>query len=166
MESSRSRSAWSPGSPGGAGEVRATRKPLRIDLGNQVLHAELAQPEPAGGWLLVAHSAEQPARLSAGTLGGLHELGLGTLELTLPAREQPRRLGAGWLQAATRRLQAQPQARALPLGYLSVGPATASALIAAAAIPEVASVLSWEGNPASAWECLARVTAPALFMTG
>jgi putative phosphoribosyl transferase len=157
-----------PGAEKGQASARVTRKPVGIDLGERVLRAELAQPANPAGWLLIPKLGpeQKRARLNAATVRDLNALGLGTLTVNLPGRDQPLHVAADWLEEATRWFQTQPAARDLPLGYFGSGRATTPALMAAASIPEIAAVLSWNAKPIRAWRYLHSVHAPTLLMIG
>ena len=167
MRSQRRRFLRTPGMIKEENAMRVKAQPTRIELSNQVLRAEIASPTDPIGWLVVPKLAHESkyARLDAATLRNLNALGLGTLLVTLPQRNAPVRMTADWLHGATQWLQAQPEARDLPLGFLSTGQATVPTLVTAS-MSGAAFVLSWNGMPSRAWQHLHQVTVPTLMMVG
>jgi dienelactone hydrolase len=70
------------------------------------------------------------------------------------------------LIAATKWLQKHPSARDLGIAYFGASTGAASALMAAAKLPEVFAVVSRGGRPDLAMDALADIKVPCLFIVG
>jgi putative phosphoribosyl transferase len=71
------------------------------------------------------------------------------------------------LQQAVNWLSREPRTRDLPLGYSGASTAAAAALVAAARCPDnVAAIVSRGGRPDLAYDEIAQVQAPTLFLVG
>lgn len=140
------------------------------------LPGRLTLPESAKGLVLFAHGSGS-SRFSprnAYVASELHEAWIGTLlfDLLTPQEETDRanvfdiRLLADRLLAAVRFVADHAQTRHLPLGLFGASTGAAAALVAAAAEPRVATVVSRGGRPDLAGAALRRVQAPTLLIVG
>jgi dienelactone hydrolase len=153
---------------------------VHVPAGGESLAGTLALPAGAAGVVLFAHgsgsSRHSPRnRYVAGELQGA---GLGTLLLDLLTPEEERAEAATGhlrfdieflatrLRAAIAWLRGNPATAALPLGLVGASTGAAAALVAAAADPGVAAVVSRGGRPDLAGPALAAVRAPTLLIVG
>lgn len=140
------------------------------------LEGLLGVPESARSIVIFAHGSGS-GRLSPRNnhvAAALRRAGLGTflLDLLSPEEEGDRRnvfdigLLAARLVRATRWLRQQPETAKLKAGYFGASTGAAAALRAAAAVPEIAAVVSRGGRPDLALEVLPDVRAPTLLLVG
>lgn len=156
------------------------RAEVEIPADGAKLKADLHVPKEARGIVLFAHgsgsSRHSPRnRFVAQTLeqAGLATLLLGLL--TEPEESLDQRTGhlrfdiellAGRLVQATRWVREQAELKALQIGYFGASTGAAAALVAAAAMEEVAAIVSRGGRPDLAGAALAGVKAPVLLIVG
>lgn len=140
------------------------------------LEGLLGVPESARSIVVFAHGSGS-GRLSPRNnhvAAALRRAGLGTflLDLLSPEEEGDRRnvfdigLLAARLVRATRWLRQRPETAKLKAGYFGASTGAAAALRAAAAVPEIAAVVSRGGRPDLALEVLPDVRAPTLLLVG
>ena len=153
---------------------------VRVPAGAVTLDGDLSLPAGAGGLVLFAHgsgsSRLSPRNRRVAQL--LNQARLATLlvDLLTPAEKVAGasthlrfdiRLLARRLVAITDWIAGAAETRGLPLGYFGASTGAASALVAAAARPEVTrAVVSRGGRPDLAGDALSRVPAPTLLIVG
>ena len=152
---------------------------IRIPPAN--LAGDLRVPPSATGIVLFAHGSGSSRFSSRNRFVArlLEQAGFATLLLDLltPEEEQADlptghfrfdiELLAGRLVQATEWLTADPETRALPIGYFGASTGAAAALVAAATLPEkINAVVSRGGRPDLAAQKLAHVQAPTLLIVG
>jgi pimeloyl-ACP methyl ester carboxylesterase len=158
-----------------------TARPTHIRYEGAELVGDLAILPAAQGLVLFVHGSGS-SRHSPRNIAVAEELQhgrLGTLlfDLLTPAEEAidartvelrfdiP--LLARRVVGVTKWLKAQPETKALPLGYFGASTGAAAALVAAAELPsEVGAVVSRGGRPDLAGESLESVRAPTLLIVG
>jgi putative phosphoribosyl transferase len=155
---------------------------VSVPAGEVRLAGVLAVPADAAGVVLLAQG-DGSGRLGAqnsGMAGALQRVGLATLLVQLldeAEEEADARTGnlrfdtallARRVLAASDWLAAEPDTRALPLGYFGAGTAAAAALRAAAEGKSrpIFAVVSQGGRPDLALDCLPKVRAPTLLIVG
>lgn len=144
------------------------------------LTGDLCAPPGARVVVVFAHGSggarlNPPSRFVA---AALQRRGLATLLIDLLTRPEERKDGpsgalrydipllAGRLDAVSTWLRARRDTRGLSLSYFGESTGAAAALLAAAARPDVRSIVSSGGRPDLAVEVLARVRAPTLLIVG
>jgi putative phosphoribosyl transferase len=148
-----------------------------IDLGPVQLAGELTTPSSPIGIVVFAHGSGSSRHSPRNRLvaHALNHSRLATLLLDLltPAEEGDRgnvfdiELLAGRLVGATRWLQAQPEARGLPVGFFGASTGAAAALWATADLgDQIRAVVSRGGRPDLAAPRLGEVRAPTLLIVG
>jgi putative phosphoribosyl transferase len=157
---------------------RARATAVEIPAGGASLPGELVIPEQALGVVLFAHGSgsSRHSPRNAFVARELSEAGIGTLLFDLLTAGEDRvyatrfdiALLASRLGAATRWLEREKAAAAIPIGYFGASTGAAAALVAAAELEHgVRAVVSRGGRPDLAGEAaLARVTAPTLLVVG
>lgn len=141
------------------------------------LEGGLVLPEGAEAIVIFAHGSGSSRHSPRNRLvaEALQEEGVGTLLFDLLTREEDTiyenrfniPLLTRRLEAATRWLKDQPQARGLALGYFGASTGAAAALWAAADLGvEIGAVVSRGGRPDMAGPVLDRVKAPTLLIVG
>jgi dienelactone hydrolase len=141
------------------------------------LEGGLVLPEGAEAIVIFAHGSGSSRHSPRNRLvaGALQEEGIGTLLFDLLTREEDTiyenrfniPLLTRRLEAATRWLKEQSQARGLALGYFGASTGAAAALWAAADLgEEIGAVVSRGGRPDMAGPVLDRVKAPTLLIVG
>jgi putative phosphoribosyl transferase len=150
---------------------------VEIPAGSVTLAGHLHLPDDPRGVVLFAHgsgsSRNSPRNRFVADV--LFDSGLGVLLLDLltPLEEGDRTrvfdvdLLASRLVAATRWVQARPEAEGARLGYFGASTGAAAALTAAAHVgPSIGGVVSRGGRPDLAWDRLSDVAAPTLLIVG
>lgn len=162
------------------GKQRANT-PVRVPVGDQWLHGDLAWPSTPRGLVLFAHgsgsSRHSPRNRSVA--GALGQRGLATLLVDLLTVEEEAidiRTGefrfnldllAHRLVEIIEWLRSEDETAALSIGLFGASTGGGAALMAAAFCPdEVAAVVSRGGRPDLAGPLLARVRAPTLLIVG
>ena len=142
------------------------------------LSGELVLPSAASGVVLFAHGSGSSRFSPRNTFVAnmLQQQGIGTLLFDLLARAEDQDYAMRFdidlltcrLLAATAWLQANPETKALHIGYFGASTGAAAALQAAAEMEhEIAAVVSRGGRPDLAGEvALSQVTAPTLLIVG
>jgi dienelactone hydrolase len=153
---------------------------VEIAIPGGALAGTLTVPADAGGLVIFAHGSGS-GRFSPRNrqvASGLEDAGLATLllDLLLPDEDARDRYTAEYrfdvsllgrrLIGATRWAREDPDVGELPIGYFGASTGAAAALIAAAAEPDVGTVVSRGGRPDLAGPALAHVVAPTLFIVG
>ncbi|HEY6708158.1 MAG TPA: phosphoribosyltransferase family protein [Actinomycetota bacterium] len=148
-----------------------------IDLGPVRLAGDLATPLSPIGIVVFAHGTgsgrHSPRNRQVAHLLNQSRLATLLLDLLTPAEEEDRakvfdiELLARRLTGAARWLQAQPEARGLPVGFFGASTGAAAALWAAADLgDQIRAVVSRGGRPDRAAPRLAEVRAPTLLIVG
>lgn len=150
---------------------------MDIDLGDVVLHGDLQVPEGARGLVLFAHGSGSSRKSVRNRMvaGALEAAGIGTLLFDLLTRSEDEvddlrfdiPLLSTRLTRVTDLVHADVRLRHLPIGLFGASTGAASALNAAAAMPDmVRAVVSRGGRPDLALEACSRVQAPTLLIVG
>jgi pimeloyl-ACP methyl ester carboxylesterase len=151
-------------------------RPRVVAIGPMQLEGILTVPEPVAGLVIFAHGsgssrlsprntyvAEQLQRRSMATL---------LFDLLTEQEASDRRnvfhvpLLAARLEEAVSFACCDPETAALPIGLFGASTGSAAALVAAAANPEIAAVVSRGGRPDLAGEALSEIRAPTLLIVG
>lgn len=152
------------------------RKQVLIPVDEIDLPGELILPEHTQGIVIFSHGSGS-SRLSPRNrrvAEYLHSLKFGTLLFDLLTQEEDtvyeNRFNIGFLTerlvAVTQWLEKQPDAQPFPLAYFGASTGAASALRAAARLPQIKAVVSRGGRPDLAMEALSFVKAPTLLIVG
>ena len=153
---------------------------VTIPLADDQLDGDLQLPADRRGLVLFAHGSGSSRRSprNAAVARALNDLGLATLLFDLLTAAEERvdlatrelrfdiPLLARRLVAATTWIRAEPDVRALPVGYFGASTGAAAALAAAAEVGDVAAVVSRGGRPDLAGDALPAVRAPTLLLVG
>lgn len=151
---------------------------VKIPAGSVELSGELIMPSAASGVVLFAHGSGSSRFSPRNTFVAnvLQQQGIGTLLFDLLTRAEDQDYAMRFdidlltrrLLAATAWLQANPETKALHIGYFGASTGAAAALQAAAEMEhEIAAVVSRGGRPDLAGEiALSQVTAPTLLIVG
>lgn len=151
---------------------------VKIPAGSVELSGELVLPPAASGVVLFAHGSGSSRFSPRNTFVAnvLQQQGIGTLLFDLLTRAEDQDYAMRFdidlltrrLLAATAWLQANPETKALHIGYFGASTGAAAALQAAAEMEhEIAAVVSRGGRPDLAGEiALSQVTAPTLLIVG
>ncbi|WP_255460337.1 dienelactone hydrolase family protein [Lacibacter sediminis] len=147
-----------------------------IPLGTVVLQGELIVPLNAEGIVIFSHGSgsSRHSPRNRRVAAYLHEQNFGTLLFDLLTIEEDRRyqnrfdirLLTQRLYNVTKWLEKHPAALGCSIGYFGASTGAASALQAAAHLPEIAAVVSRGGRPDLANDELHKVTAPTLLLVG
>ncbi len=154
----------------------AAERPIRIPADGLLLEGLLGVPPDAVGIVLFAHGSGS-SRLSPRNAFVARELRrakmvtllfdlLSVEESDEPALVFDVELLARRLRAATEWVRGEPATRGLAVAYFGASTGAAAALIAAAADPAIAAVVSRGGRPDLAARVLPRVEAPTLLIVG
>jgi putative phosphoribosyl transferase len=149
---------------------------VSIAVGEIRLKGILSIPEHCLGIIVFSHGSGS-SRLSKRNqfvAESLQKRGFGTLLFDLLTPEEDlyylNRFEIDMLHerliAATKWLQKHPSARDLGIAYFGASTGAASALMAAAKLPEVFAVVSRGGRPDLAMDALADIKVPCLFIVG
>src|SRR5579875_2129976 len=139
----------------------AAERPIRIPADGLLLEGLLGVPPDAVGIVLFAHGSGS-SRLSPRNAFVARELRRAKMVTLLFDLE----LLARRLRAATEWVRGEPATRGLAVAYFGASTGAAAALIAAAADPAIAAVVSRGGRPDLAARVLPRVEAPTLLIVG
>lgn len=147
-----------------------------IPVGTATVGGELVIPEGAQTVVVFAHGSGSSRHSPRNQMVAkyLVQHGLGTLLFDLLTEDEDQEyanrfridLLASRLVAATEWLQEQPEARGLAVSYFGASTGAAAALMAAAALPRTAAVVSRGGRPDLALGELPDVKAPTLLIVG
>jgi putative phosphoribosyl transferase len=164
-----------------ASRSRGEGQLITVRAGPAALEGALGIPESARGIVLFAHGSgsSRHSPRNRFVAGFLRDGRLGTLLIDLlTTREEAVDAATGHLRfdielladrlvAITDWLVADPQTRALPIGYFGASTGAAAALVAAARrVGSVRAVVSRGGRPDLAWSALSQVSAPTLLIVG
>lgn len=149
---------------------------VSISIENVILKGELIIPANANAIVLFSHGSGS-SRFSTRNrkvAEYLHSKNFGTLLLDLLTEEEDSiysnrfniDLLAKRLAGATAWLEKFPAAKDHRIGYFGASTGAASALQAAAQLPEIAAVVSRGGRPDLAIDYLGKVSAPTLLIVG
>ena len=151
-------------------------KEVSIPVEDIRLKGELSIPKNPKGIIIFSHGSGS-SRLSKRNqmvANHLQEKGFGTLLFDLLSPEEDKDYQnrfaidvlAERLEAATLWLEKLPVARDLPLGYFGASTGAASALKAAANLPQIFAIVSRGGRPDLVMGDLPTINIPTLFMVG
>ena len=151
-------------------------RPRLVTIGPMQLEGILTIPEPVMGLVIFAHGSGS-SRLSPRNTYVAEQLqnrAMATLLFDLLTEEEAsdRRnvfhvpLLASRLEEAVGWACCDPETAALPIGLFGASTGSAAALVAAAANPEIAAVVSRGGRPDLAGDALSRIRAPTLLIVG
>jgi putative phosphoribosyl transferase len=156
--------------------MSAVPKAVRIPAGTVVMDGCLDVPPDAAGIVLFAHGSGSSRFSPRNTYvaRALREAGVATLLFDLLTVEEAEDRAlvfdveflAGRLRDATEWVRGEAATKDLRIGYFGASTGAAAALIAAAADPAIAAVVSRGGRPDLAGSALPRVQAPTLLIVG
>jgi dienelactone hydrolase len=151
-------------------------RPRLVTIGPMQLEGILTVPEPVMGLVIFAHGSGSSRLSSRNTYVAeqLQRHSIATLLFDLLTEEEAgdRRnvfhvpLLAERLEEAVGWACCDPDTAALPIGLFGASTGSAAALVAAAANPEIAAVVSRGGRPDLAGEALSEIRAPTLLIVG
>jgi pimeloyl-ACP methyl ester carboxylesterase len=149
---------------------------VAIPIDNVTLKGDLSMPGKTEGVIIFSHGSGSSrfSRRNQLVAKYLHERKFGTLLFDLLTEEEDKDyhnrfdidLLTGRLISVTRWLEAVPAANDCRIGYFGASTGAASALKAAAVLPQIAAVVSRGGRPDLAKGSLHDVTAPTLLIVG
>ncbi len=149
---------------------------VNISIENIVLKGELIIPAKAHGIIVFSHGSGSSrfSKRNQKVAQYLHGTNWGTLLLDLLTLEEDTHyynrfdidLLAKRLISSTKWLEKFPAAKDCQIGYFGASTGAASALQAAAQLPEVLALVSRGGRPDLAMDYLALVSAPTLLIVG
>ncbi|HLC09453.1 MAG TPA: alpha/beta family hydrolase [Methyloceanibacter sp.] len=151
-------------------------RPRLVTIGPMQLEGILTVPEPVIGLVIFAHGSGS-SRLSPRNTYVAEQLqsrAMATLLFDLLTDEEAsdRRnvfhvpLLASRLEEAISWAWGDPETAGLPIGLFGASTGSAAALVASAANPEIAAVVSRGGRPDLAGDALSRIRAPTLLIVG
>lgn len=151
-------------------------RPRLVTIGPMELEGILTVPEPVMGLVIFAHGSGS-SRLSPRNTYVAEQLqnrAMATLLFDLLTEEEARDrrnvfhvpLLASRLEEAVGRVWCDPETAGLPIGLFGASTGSAAALVAAAANPEIAAVVSRGGRPDLAGDALSQIRAPTLLIVG
>lgn len=149
---------------------------VHIPVGKTTIEGELIIPRNAGAVVIFSHGSGS-SRFSVRNqmvAKFLQQKNFGTLLLDLLTREEDRvynnrfdiALLTKRLAGATEWLERFPSAKECRIGYFGASTGAASALIAAAMLPQIQAVVSRGGRPDLAMNDLKKVQSPTLLIVG
>jgi dienelactone hydrolase len=151
-------------------------KEVSINLGKVSLPGDLLIPSNAKGVVLFSHGSGSSRFSTRNQMVAkfLHRKNFGTLLFDLLTEHEDKEVYNRFnidlltrrLKGATQWFKQQPEVRDLSIGYFGASTGAASALKAAAVIPEVQAVVSRGGRADLAFEDLHKVKAPTLLIVG
>lgn len=150
---------------------------VRIPVGKVNLKGQLFIPENAKAIIIFSHGSGSSRFSSRNQMVAkyLHEKGFGTLLFDLLTEEEDRNYYNRFdIDLLTKRLAGVTgwiernycKAEDCPIGYFGASTGAASALKAAALLPQIQAVVSRGGRPDLAMEALHKVEAPTLLIVG
>jgi len=151
-------------------------RPRLVTIGPMQLEGILTVPEPVMGLVIFAHGSGS-SRLSPRNTYVAEQLqnrAMATLLFDLLTEDEAsdRRnvfrvpLLASRLEEAVGWAWCDPEMAGLPIGLFGASTGSAAALVAAAANPEIAAVVSRGGRPDLAGDALSQIRAPTLLIVG
>lgn len=149
---------------------------VEIPVGKVILRGELIVPLKAKGIVIFSHGSGS-GRLSPRNkmvANYLQQKNFGTLLLDLLTEKEDQQyhnrfdidLLTKRLIGATEWLEKRPTVKACKIGYFGASTGAASALKAAAYLPDIGAVVSRGGRPDLAMDLLGKVEAPVLLIVG
>lgn len=149
---------------------------LSIPVSGANVKGELTIPEDAHGIIIFSHGSGS-SRFSKRNLAVakfLHQNKFGTLLFDLLTESEDKyyfsrfniNLLSNRLIDATKWLRRFPYAKDFSFGYFGASTGAASALTAAAALPEIGAVVSRGGRPDLAMDVLSKVSSPTILIVG
>jgi putative phosphoribosyl transferase len=151
-------------------------RPRLVTIGPMQLEGILSVPEPVMGLVIFAHGSGSSRLSPRNTYVAeqLQERAMATLLFDLLTDEEAsdRRnvfhvpLLASRLEEAISWACCDPEIAGLPIGLFGASTGSAAALVAAAANPEIAAVVSRGGRPDLAADVLTQIRAPTLLIVG
>lgn len=151
-------------------------RPRLVTIGPMQLEGILSVPEPVMGLVIFAHGSGSSRLSPRNTYVAeqLQERAMATLLFDLLTDEEAsdRRnvfhvpLLASRLEEAISWACCDPEIAGLPIGLFGASTGSAAALVAAAAKPEIAAVVSRGGRPDLAADVLTQIRAPILLIVG
>jgi dienelactone hydrolase len=151
-------------------------RPRLVTIGPMQLEGILSVPEPVTGLVIFAHGSGSSRLSPRNTYVAeqLQERAIATLLFDLLTEEEAsdRRnvfhvpLLASRLEEAISWACCDPETAGLPIGLFGASTGSAAALVAAAANPEIAAVVSRGGRPDLAGDALSQIRAPTLLIVG
>ena len=151
-------------------------RPRLVTIGPMQLEGILSVPEPVMGLVIFAHGSGSSRLSPRNTYVAeqLQERAMATLLFDLLTDEEAsdRRnvfhvpLLASRLEEAISWACCDPEIAGLPIGLFGASTGSAAALVAAAAKPEIAAVVSRGGRPDLAADVLTQIRAPTLLIVG
>jgi dienelactone hydrolase len=151
-------------------------RPRLVTIGPMQLEGILSIPEPVTGLVIFAHGSGSSRLSPRNTYVAeqLQERAIATLLFDLLTEEEAsdRRnvfhvpLLASRLEEAISWACCDPETAGLPIGLFGASTGSAAALVAAAANPEIAAVVSRGGRPDLAGDALSKIRAPTLLIVG
>ncbi|HTR31544.1 MAG TPA: dienelactone hydrolase family protein [Puia sp.] len=149
---------------------------VSINAGDASLGGELVIPEEAKAIVIFSHGSGS-SRMSPRNrkvARHLQTIGLGTLLLDLLTPQEDQQYSTRFdielltrrLTGATRWVGTVSEAENCSIGYYGASTGAASALKAAADLPEIRAIVSRGGRPDLAMDALGRVKAPTLLIVG
>jgi dienelactone hydrolase len=149
---------------------------ITIPVGKIILTGELIIPLKAEAVIIFSHGSGSSRFSSRNQMVAkyLHEKNFGTLLFDLLTEDEDRHyynrfdidLLTKRLAGVTEWLEKQPAAKDCRIGYFGASTGAASALKAAAVLPQINAVVSRGGRPDLAMEDLHQVEAPTLLIVG
>jgi pimeloyl-ACP methyl ester carboxylesterase len=158
------------------GYAKPVLQDLHIPVDNRTLEGRLIVPDEAGGLIIFSHGSGS-SRFSPRNqmvAAFLHKKKFATLLFDLLTVEEDRSYNNRFdidllterLIGVTKWIKEQSELRQYDIGYFGASTGAASALKAAARLPETAAVVSRGGRPDLAGKDLSRVVAPTLLVVG
>jgi dienelactone hydrolase len=152
------------------------KKEVTIDVGNASVIGELVIPEDAKAIIIFSHGSGSShlSPRNRKVARHLQAIGLGTLLLDLLTPQEDQQYSNRFdIELLTRRLTEATkwvgtvsEAKNCFIGYYGASTGAASALKAAADLPEIHAIVSRGGRPDLAMDALGRVKAPTLLIVG
>lgn len=149
---------------------------VSIPVGKVTVHGQLVIPLKAHAIIIFSHGSGSSrfSRRNQMVAEYLHEKGFGTLLFDLLTAKEDEdyfnrfdiNLLAKRLAGATEWLEKLPIAKACRIGYFGASTGAASALKAAANLPQIGAVVSRGGRPDLAIDIISKVKAPTLLIVG
>jgi putative phosphoribosyl transferase len=151
-------------------------RPRLVRIGPMQLEGILTIPEPVRGLIIFAHGSGSSRLSPRNTYVAeqLQERAMATLLFDLLTEEESRdRRNVFYVPLLASRLEeaigwacCDPDTAGLPIGLFGASTGSAAALVAGAANPEIAAIVSRGGRPDLASDALPQVQAPTLLIVG
>lgn len=151
-------------------------KEVSIPVGNVTVYGELAIPKQANSIVVFSHGSGSSrfSKRNQQVAEYLHQKKMGTLLFDLLTEEEDKNYNNRFninlltkrLASATEWLEGLPAAKDCRIGYFGASTGAASALRAAAQLPQIQAVVSRGGRPDLVMDYLPQVEAPILLIVG